>query len=111
MILLLSNMPYHVHVVEVVFYFFVSNTICTCSEQSMFGKANYMSPLDVQQYLYCLTPRSEVCANPRLLKGITNIGKLDIVWKKNMGEKGRLQTSALQRVVCIHDYTPTWILH
>ncbi|KAK2145565.1 hypothetical protein LSH36_673g01000 [Paralvinella palmiformis] len=68
------------------------------SEQSMFGKANYMSPLDVQQYLYCLTPRSEVCANPRLLKGITNIGKLDIVWKKNMGEKGRLQTSALQRV-------------
>lgn len=68
------------------------------SEQSMFGKANYMSPLDVQQYLYCLTPRAEVCANPRLLKGITNIGKLDIVWKKNMGEKGRLQTSALQRV-------------
>ena len=72
-----------------------------CSEQSMFGKANYMSPLDVQQYLYCLTPRAEVCANPRLLKGITNIGKLDIVWKKNMGERGRLQTSALQRVVCV----------
>ena len=63
--------------------------------------ANYMNPLDVRQYLYCLTPRPEICADPRTMKGVTNIGKLDIVWKTNMGEKGRLQTSALQRVVGI----------
>ncbi|KAK2191897.1 hypothetical protein NP493_43g05045 [Ridgeia piscesae] len=65
---------------------------------SVFGLANYMNPLDVRQYLYCLTPRPEICADPRTMKGVTNIGKLDIVWKTNMGEKGRLQTSALQRV-------------
>ena len=58
-----------------------------------------MNPLDVQQYLYCLTPVPNVLNDPKVLKGVTNIGKLDIVWKTNMGEKGRLQTSPLQRVV------------
>lgn len=71
----------------------------TFSESSVFGPVNYMTPLDVRQYLYCLTPKPEMCANPKLLKGVTNIGKLDIVWKTNIGEKGRLQTSQLQRVV------------
>ncbi|KAF7265548.1 hypothetical protein GWI33_021003 [Rhynchophorus ferrugineus] len=32
------------------------------------------------------------------LSGATNIGKLDIVWRSNLGEKGRLQTSQLQRL-------------
>ena len=66
---------------------------------SVFGKVNYISPLDVRQYLYCLTPRKDAAADVKTLKGVTNIGKLDIVWKTNLGEKGRLQTSALQRVV------------
>ena len=65
----------------------------------MFGKVNYMPPLDVRQYLYCLTPKPDMYNDVRLLKGVTNIGKMDIVWKTNMGEKGRLQTSPLQRVV------------
>ncbi|ODM93596.1 Trafficking protein particle complex subunit 13 [Orchesella cincta] len=43
------------------------------------------------QFLYRLTPRSE---QARLS---TNIGKLDIVWRSSMGERGRLQTSQLQR--------------
>ena len=29
------------------------------------------------------------------------VGKLDIVWRTAFGERGRLQTSQLQRVVCI----------
>ncbi len=60
-----------------------------------------MNPLDVQQFLYCLTPLPHVLNDPKVLKGVTNIGKLDIVWKTNMGEKGRLQTSPLQRVVML----------
>ena len=68
----------------------------------MFGPVNYMNPLDVRQYLYCLTPKKEMYADAKLLRGVTNIGKLDIVWKTNMGEKGRLQTSPLQRVVRFH---------
>ena len=73
-----------------------------CSEELVFGRVNYMNPLDVRQYLYCLTPKPELHNDPKYLKGVTSIGKLDIVWKTSMGEKGRLQTSALQRVVSAH---------
>ncbi|VDM26929.1 unnamed protein product [Toxocara canis] len=34
----------------------------------------------------------------RFPSGGTSIGKLDMVWRTNMGERGRLQTSALQRM-------------
>uniref|UniRef100_A0A2K6EIB9 Trafficking protein particle complex subunit 13 n=1 Tax=Propithecus coquereli TaxID=379532 RepID=A0A2K6EIB9_PROCO len=33
-----------------------------------------------------------------IIKGVTVIGKLDIVWKTNLNERGRLQTSQLQRM-------------
>ena len=69
------------------------------SDAPVFGRVNSMNPLDVRQYLYCLTPKPEVIADPKFMKGVTHIGKLDIVWKTNMAEKGRLQTSSLQRVV------------
>lgn len=65
----------------------------------VFGKVNYLNAMDTRQYLYCLTPKPEVIKELKVLKGVTNIGKLDIVWKTNMGERGRLQTSQLQRVV------------
>ena len=68
-------------------------------DNQILGQYTYMNPLDIQQYLYCLTPVPNVLNDPKVLKGVTNIGKLDIVWKTNMGEKGRLQTSPLQRVV------------
>ncbi|XP_025109816.1 trafficking protein particle complex subunit 13-like isoform X2 [Pomacea canaliculata] len=67
-------------------------------EGHLFGAVDYLSANDTRQYLYCLTPRPELYAETKVLKGVTNIGKLDIVWKTNMGEKGRLQTSQLQRV-------------
>jgi len=60
-------------------------------------RRNFMNHLDTRQYLYCLTPKQDV-ARDSSLRGVTNIGKLDIVWKTNMGEKGRLQTSQLQRM-------------
>lgn len=58
-----------------------------------------MNAMDVRQYLYCFIARPEASEDVRLLKGMMNIGKLDIIWKTNMGEKGRLQTSQLQRMV------------
>lgn len=64
----------------------------------VFGKVNYLNSMDTRQYLYCLTPKPEVLKELKVLRGVTNIGKLDIVWKTNMGERGRLQTSQLQRV-------------
>lgn len=66
-------------------------------DEKTFGKRNNMNHMDTRQYLYCLSPKKEMLQD-NLLRGVTNIGKLDIVWKTNMGEKGRLQTSQLQRM-------------
>ena len=51
---------------------------------------------DSWQFLFCLRPRPE--HNNRNLKLVTNIGKLDIVWRTSLCDKGRLQTSQLQRL-------------
>lgn len=42
----------------------------------MFGKVNSLQPQDSRQYLFCLTPRPEVKSNHKLMRGVTNIGKL-----------------------------------
>ncbi|GAB6022120.1 hypothetical protein CHUAL_006262 [Chamberlinius hualienensis] len=65
---------------------------------SIFGRVNCIHQQDSRQFLYCLTPRKELLSNPKALKGGTNIGKLDIVWRNSMGDRGRLQTSQLQRM-------------
>ena len=70
----------------------------------VFGKVNYLNPMDIRQYLYCLMPKPEVIKTNKVMKGVTDIGKIDIVWKTNLGERGRLQTSQLQRVVGSRDY-------
>jgi len=43
------------------------------------------------QFLYRLVPKLEHA------RSATNIGKLDIIWRTTMGDRGRLQTSQLQR--------------
>ncbi|KAF6717859.1 Trafficking protein particle complex subunit 13 [Oryzias melastigma] len=50
------------------------------------------------KYLYCLKPKAEYAEKAGVIKGVTMIGKLDIVWRTNLGERGRLQTSQLQRM-------------
>uniref|UniRef100_A0A7N6FHP6 Trafficking protein particle complex subunit 13 n=1 Tax=Anabas testudineus TaxID=64144 RepID=A0A7N6FHP6_ANATE len=67
-------------------------------EESTFGKMSYLQPMDTRQYLYCLKPKPEYAEKAGVIKGVTVIGKLDIVWKTNLGERGRLQTSQLQRM-------------
>lgn len=74
---------------------------CFFSSVSTFGTRTYLQPMDTRQYLYCLKPKQEFAEKAGVIKGVTVIGKLDIVWKTNLGERGRLQTSQLQRVVSI----------
>ncbi len=52
--------------------------------------------------MFCLTPKGDARRNHKLLKSVTNIGKLDIVWRTNLGDRGRLQTSQLQRLAPQH---------
>lgn len=68
------------------------------SEQWVFGKVNRFNPQESRQYLFCLTPKQELKYNSSILKNLTAIGKLDIVWITGIGERGHLQTSQLERM-------------
>ncbi|KAG9323355.1 hypothetical protein KVV02_000937 [Mortierella alpina] len=64
------------------------------SAASIFGEHDYFAPNDIRQYLYVLTPK----AGKELLAKTTNVlGKMDILWRSQFGETGRLQTSQLTR--------------
>ncbi|XP_045461336.1 trafficking protein particle complex subunit 13 [Harmonia axyridis] len=65
----------------------------TTDGENIFGPSMLVNPQSICQFLYCLTPNDD----GKILSGSTNIGKLDIVWRSNLGEKGRLQTSQLSR--------------
>ncbi|XP_002166018.3 trafficking protein particle complex subunit 13 isoform X1 [Hydra vulgaris] len=58
---------------------------------------SYMNPMDTRQYLFKLLPKCDDSKEMRT-KPPLSIGKLDIVWRTNFGETGRLQTSQLQRM-------------
>ncbi|GIX87599.1 trafficking protein particle complex subunit 13 [Caerostris extrusa] len=66
--------------------------------QPIFGEVNCLNPQDSWQYLFCLTPKPGTQRYSKLVKNISSIGKLDIVWRTSMGERGRLQTSQLERM-------------
>jgi hypothetical protein len=68
------------------------------AERWVFGKINRFNSSEFRQYLFCLTPKNEVKENIQLLKTITVIGKLDIMWTSGVGCKGHLQTSQLERM-------------
>ena len=67
--------------------------------ESVFCSKNMLQPNNSCQFLYCIKPIAEIANDPKALKDANNIGKLDIVWRSNLGERGRLQTSQLQRSV------------
>lgn len=66
--------------------------------ESIYGPVNFLDTGCSRQYLYCLKPQLTLLKDPKMMHNATNIGKLDIVWRSNLGERGRLQTSQLQRV-------------
>jgi len=68
------------------------------SDSSLFGPVNVVQCGEIRQYLYCLQPRAEARLDSRALRGESNIGKLDLVWRTSLGDRGRLQTSQLQRM-------------
>ncbi|KAF9413491.1 hypothetical protein BGZ76_005019, partial [Entomortierella beljakovae] len=66
----------------------------TKSVVSIFGKHDYFGPNDIRQYLYVLTPKPGM----EIMAKTTNVlGKMDILWRSQFGETGRLQTSQLTR--------------
>jgi trafficking protein particle complex subunit 13 len=77
-----------------------SYTVTSLNQQSdgksVFCSINKLQPQNSCQFLYCLKPIPSL--DLKAIKLATNIGKLDIVWRSsNFAERGRLQTSQLQR--------------
>ncbi|KOC70283.1 UPF0533 protein C5orf44 like protein [Habropoda laboriosa] len=66
--------------------------------ESIYGSVNILDTDCSRQYLYCLKPQVSLLKHPKMMRNATNIGKLDIVWRSNLGERGRLQTSQLERM-------------
>ncbi|OXU23699.1 hypothetical protein TSAR_016039 [Trichomalopsis sarcophagae] len=78
--------------------FTVSTLSANDKQESIYGKLNLLDSGHSRQYLYCLKPTPSLAKDPKMMHNATNIGKLDIVWRSNLGERGRLQTSQLQRM-------------
>ncbi|XP_076675470.1 trafficking protein particle complex subunit 13 isoform X2 [Andrena cerasifolii] len=78
--------------------FSVSTLSTNENGESIYGSVNVLDTDCSRQYLYCLKPQLTLLKDPKMMHNATNIGKLDIVWRSNLGERGRLQTSQLQRM-------------
>lgn len=71
-----------------------------CSSKAKGKNTNdniFLLPREIRQYLYRLTPKMHKHSMHQY-RGVTTIGKLDMAWRSQMGERGRLQTSQLQRM-------------
>lgn len=67
--------------------------------ESVFPSREMLEPNNSCQFLYKIRATSSVLQNLSALKSACDVGKLDIVWRSNMGQRGRIQTSQLQRSV------------
>lgn len=76
---------------------YVVSSVSSCDDDELTGM--YLKPRDIRQFLFCLSPKD---AHSAVYKDMTNIGKLDMSWRTSMGERGRLQTSPLQRIAPTH---------
>jgi trafficking protein particle complex subunit 13 len=73
-----------------------TTTSTPSSKTSIFGPSLYLYPQETRQYLYMLTPKTP---NDPLARSTPTLGKLDLLWRTQLGQTGRLQTSQLSRKV------------
>ncbi|KAJ3057266.1 hypothetical protein HK097_009925 [Rhizophlyctis rosea] len=74
----------------------LDSTSTTPNSTSVFGPTSYLNPQDTHQYLYLLRPKTP---NDPLARTTPTLGKLDMIWRTQLGQSGRLQTSQLSRKV------------
>lgn len=67
--------------------------------ESVFPSREMLEPMNSCQFLYKIRAVNSVLQNLNALKSACDVGKLDIVWRSNLGQRGRIQTSQLQRSV------------
>lgn len=66
--------------------------------KSVFGDLDILDVKETRQYMYRL---SSVPTVEKSSSRTNNLGKLDILWRSNMGTKGQIQSSPLVRQVIV----------
>ncbi|RKO98008.1 hypothetical protein CXG81DRAFT_20860 [Caulochytrium protostelioides] len=66
------------------------------SDTQLAASHAFLSPNDIRQFLYILTPTK---GHEAQAAASATLGKLDIAWRLQLGQAGRLQTSPLARKV------------
>ncbi|XP_012379069.2 LOW QUALITY PROTEIN: trafficking protein particle complex subunit 13-like [Dasypus novemcinctus] len=69
----------------------------TGEDECTFGTRTFLQSMEGRQYLYHLQLKQEFSEKAAITRGLTKMGKLDIMWKKNLGEMAILQTVHLER--------------
>lgn len=73
------------------------NHLLDCYEnKSVFGDLDLLDVKETRQYMYKLSLDQAAEKNS---SRTNNLGKLDILWRSNMGTKGQIQSSPLVRQV------------
>ena len=67
--------------------------------ESVFPSREMLEPINSCQFLYKIKAVNSLAQNLNALKSACDVGKLDMSWKSNLGQRGRIQTSQLQRSV------------
>lgn len=74
------------------------NTVNQAGEdECTFGTRTFLQSMEGRQYLYHFQTKKEFLEKFGIIRGLTKMGKLDIVWKRNLGEMAMLQTIQLER--------------
>ncbi|XP_004685933.1 PREDICTED: trafficking protein particle complex subunit 13-like [Condylura cristata] len=66
-------------------------------DECTFGTRTFLQSMEGRQYLYHLQLKQEFSEKVSTIWELTEIGKLNILWKRNLGEKAMLQTIQLKR--------------
>lgn len=66
-------------------------------DESTFGTRTFLQASEGRHYLYRLRIKEEYLEKARTLSGPTKMGKLEIVWKRELGEMAMLHTVPLER--------------
>lgn len=66
-------------------------------DECTFGTRTFLQAREGRHYLYHLQVKEEYLEEARKLSGLTEMGKLEIVWKRELGEIAMLRTVLLER--------------
>lgn len=66
-------------------------------DECTFGTRTFLQATEGRHYLYHLRVKEEYLEKVRKLRGLTEMGKLEIVWKRELGEIAMLHTVPLER--------------